>query len=59
VEREVAIVGAGQTPFLRRCDISISEMCFGAFCNAMEGLNLKTEDIDASVVCSATEYDKQ
>jgi len=59
VEREVAIVGAGQTPFARRCGISISEMCFGAFCNAMEGLNLKTEDIDASVVCSATEYDKQ
>ena len=59
MEREVAIVGAGQTPFARRCGISISEMCFGAFCNAMEGLNLKTEDIDASVVCSATEYDKQ
>ena len=59
MEKDVAIVGEGQTRFMRRCGISISELCFIAFNEAMEGINLKNEEIDASVVCSATEYDKQ
>jgi acetyl-CoA C-acetyltransferase len=56
---EVAIVGAGQTVFSRQCGISVRELCFEAFKEAMEGLDITTEDIDASIICSAPEYDKQ
>jgi len=56
---EVAIVGAGQTAFTRSCGMSIRELCFEAFKEAMEGLDITTEKIDASIVCSAPEYDKQ
>ena len=56
---EVAIVGAGQTAFSRSCGVSIRELCFDAFKEAMEGLDITTKDIDASIVCSAPEYDKQ
>jgi len=56
---EVAIVGAGQSVFSRSCGVSIRELCFEAFKEAMEGLDITTEDIDASIVCSAPEYDKQ
>ena len=59
MERDVAIVGVGQSPFMRRCGISIGELCFFAFKEAKEGINLKNEQIDASIICSATEYDKQ
>jgi acetyl-CoA C-acetyltransferase len=56
---EVAIVGAGQTAFSRQCGVNIRELCFEAFKEAMEGLDITSEDIDASIVCSAPEYDKQ
>jgi acetyl-CoA C-acetyltransferase len=56
---EVAIVGAGQTVFSRQCGVSIRELCFEAFKEAMEGLNITTKDMDASIICSAPEYDKQ
>ncbi len=56
---EVAIVGAGQTAFTRSCGINIRELCFEAFKEAMEGLDITAEDIGASIVCSAPEYDKQ
>jgi len=59
VEKEVAIVAAGQTPFVRKCGISISELCFHAFKESLQGTRLKRADIGASVICSATEYDKQ
>ncbi len=59
MEKDVAIVGVGQSPFMRRCGVSIGELCFWAYQEAMEGIRLKNEEIDASVVCSATEYDKQ
>ncbi len=59
MEKDVAIVGAGQSPFMRRCGVSIGELCFWAFQEAIEGIHLKNEEIGASVVCSATEYDKQ
>ncbi|MDP2743689.1 MAG: thiolase domain-containing protein [Dehalococcoidia bacterium] len=59
MEKSVAIVGAGQTVFSRGCGQSVRELCFEAFREAMDGLNLKTEDIEASVICSAPEYDKQ
>jgi len=56
---EVAIVGAGQTAFSRSCGVSVRELCFDAFREAMEGLDITTKDIDASIICSAPEYDKQ
>jgi len=56
---DVAIVGAGQSVFSRQCGVSIRELCFEAFEEAMEGLDLTTSDIDASIICSAPEYDKQ
>ena len=57
--KEVAIVGAGQSAFSRKCGISIKELCFEAFKEAMEGLDITNRDIDASIICSAPEYDKQ
>ena len=56
---DVAIVGVGQSSFSRRCGISIRELCFEAFKEAMAGLRITTSDIDASIICSAPEYDKQ
>jgi acetyl-CoA C-acetyltransferase len=56
---DVAIVGAGQTVFSRSCGVSVRELCFDAFKEAMEGLDITIEDIDASIICSAPEYDKQ
>ncbi len=56
---DVAIVGVGQTPFTRKCGVSIRELCFEAFKEAMEGLSITNKDIDGSIICSAPEYDKQ
>ncbi len=55
----VAIVGVGQTPFRRSCGINIRELCFEAFRDALEDINLAPKEIDASIICSAPEYDKQ
>ena len=55
----VAIVGVGQSIFSRHCGISIRELSFEAFREAMEGLSITTDNIDASIICSAPEYDKQ
>jgi len=56
---DVAIIGAGQSVFSRQCGVSIRELCFEAFQESMEGLNITNKDIDASIICSAPEYDKQ
>lgn len=56
---DVAIVGVGQSNFSRSCGVSIRELCFDAFKEAMEGLEITNQDIDASITCSAPEYDKQ
>jgi acetyl-CoA C-acetyltransferase len=56
---EVAILGAGQTAFSRQCGVNIRELSFEAFKEAMEGLDITAQDIDASIICSAPEYDKQ
>lgn len=56
---DVAIVGVGQTSFTRNCGMSIRELCFEAFKNAIEDINLTPKEIDASIICSAPEYDKQ
>ncbi len=56
---KVTIVGVGQTPFNRNCGVSIRELCFEAFKDALEDLNLTPKEIDASIICSAPEYDRQ
>jgi len=57
--QDVAIVGVGQSVFTRKCGVSIRELCFEAYTEAMEGLDITRSDIDASIICSAPEYDKQ
>ena len=56
---DVAIVGVGQSVFTRGCGESIRELCFDAYKEALDGLDITGKDIDASVICSAPEYDKQ
>ncbi|MHC1566309.1 MAG: thiolase domain-containing protein [Candidatus Syntropharchaeia archaeon] len=56
---DVAVVGVGQSSFTRKCGISIRELAFEAYKEAMEDANLTSGDIDASIICSAPEYDKQ
>jgi acetyl-CoA C-acetyltransferase len=55
----VAIVGVGQSVFSRSCGESTRELCFESYKEALEGLDITGDDIDASVICSAPEYDKQ
>ncbi|MFC1910648.1 thiolase domain-containing protein [Chloroflexota bacterium] len=57
--KDVAIVGAGQSIFSRKCGMSIRELCFEAYREAMSGLKLTNKQIDASIICSAPEYDRQ
>ena len=56
---KVAIIGVGQSSFVRSYPGSIRELVFEGFKDAMQDAQLTTKDIDASVVCSAPEYDKQ
>jgi acetyl-CoA C-acetyltransferase len=56
---DVAIIGAGQTVFSRKCGVALRELCFDAYKEAMEGLDLTNKNIDGSIICSAPEYDKQ
>ncbi len=56
---KVAVVGVGQSEFVRSYPGSIRELAFEAYREAMRDAELKPEDIGASVVCSAPEYDKQ
>jgi len=57
--RKVAIVGVGQTRFDRRPDASIREIAFEAFKEALEDAGIMRGEIEASLICSATHYDKQ
>jgi acetyl-CoA C-acetyltransferase len=56
---KVAIIGVGQSTFVRSYPGSIRELVFEGFKDAMQDAQLRTGDIDASVICSAPEYDKQ
>ncbi|MBW1698801.1 MAG: acetyl-CoA acetyltransferase [Deltaproteobacteria bacterium] len=56
---KVAIIGVGQSAFVRSYPGSIRELVFEGFKEAMEDAKISTKDIDASVICSAPEYDKQ
>jgi acetyl-CoA C-acetyltransferase len=57
--KEVAIVGVGQTAFVRGYEGSIRELAFDAFREAMQDAGMTQKDVDASIFCSAPEYDKQ
>ncbi|OAT85278.1 thiolase domain-containing protein [Desulfotomaculum copahuensis] len=59
MSKDVAIIGAGQSAFVRGYAGSIRELVFEAFREAVRDAGLTPGDIAASVVCSAPEYDKQ
>jgi len=56
---KVGIIGVGQSTFVRSYPGSIRELAFEGFKDAMQDAQITTGDIDASVICSAPEYDKQ
>ncbi|MHB8202902.1 MAG: thiolase domain-containing protein [Desulfomonilaceae bacterium] len=56
---KVGVISVGQSAFVRAYPGSIRELAFEAFRDALGGSGIKTEQIDASVICSAPEYDKQ
>jgi acetyl-CoA C-acetyltransferase len=56
---KIAIIGVGQSKFVRGYPGSIRELAFEGFKEAMEDAQIPVTDIDASIVCSAPEYDKQ
>jgi acetyl-CoA C-acetyltransferase len=56
---KVAIIGVGQSTFVRSYPGSIRELAFEGFKDCMQDAQIATSDIDASIVCSAPEYDKQ
>ena len=57
--RQIAIIGVGQSAFVRGYPGSIRELAFEGFKEAMEDAKVSVSDIDASIICSAPEYDKQ
>jgi acetyl-CoA C-acetyltransferase len=56
---KVAIIGVGQSAFVRQYPGSIRELAFDGFKNSLQDAGITAKDIGASVVCSAPEYDKQ
>jgi acetyl-CoA C-acetyltransferase len=56
---KVAIIGVGQSTFVRSYPGSIRELAFDGFKDAMADAQITARDIGASVICSAPEYDKQ
>ena len=56
---KVAIIGVGQSAFVRGYPGSIRELAFEGFKEALQDAQITTKEIDASMICSAPEYDKQ
>jgi acetyl-CoA C-acetyltransferase len=56
---KVGIIGVGQSAFVRGYPGSIRELAFEGFKDCLKDAQITTKDIDASVICSAPEYDKQ
>jgi acetyl-CoA C-acetyltransferase len=56
---KVAIIGVGQSTFVRSYPGSIRELAFEGFKESLQDARITARDIDASVICSAPEYDKQ
>ncbi|MBW2676957.1 MAG: acetyl-CoA acetyltransferase [Deltaproteobacteria bacterium] len=59
MEKKVAIIGVGQSTFVRQYPGSIRELAFDGFKDCLLDAGITAKDIGASVVCSAPEYDKQ
>src|SRR5208337_5468927 len=59
MEKDVAVIGVGQSSFVRGYEGSIRELAFEAFREAMQDAGITQKNVDASVFCSAPEYDKQ
>ncbi len=57
--KRVGIIGAGQSVFSRAYPGSLRELVFEGYKEAMEGTAITNSDIDATIICSAPEYDKQ
>ena len=57
--RDVAVIGVGQSNFVRGYEGSIRELAFEAFREAMQDAGITQKEVDASVFCSAPEYDRQ
>jgi len=55
----VGIIGVGQSKFVRAYPGSVRELVFEGFKEAMEDARISVKDIDASIIASAPEYDKQ
>jgi acetyl-CoA C-acetyltransferase len=56
---KVGIIGVGQSAFVRGYPGSIRELAFEGFKEAMQDAKISVKDIDATIICSAPEYDKQ
>jgi len=56
---KVAIIGVGQSSFVRGYAGSIRELAFEGFREAVKDAGITSKDIGASIICSAPEYDKQ
>src|SRR4030042_2149289 len=59
MSKRVAIIGVGQSAFVRGYPGSIRELAYEAFREAMQDAKLEVKDIDASIIASAPEYDRQ
>jgi acetyl-CoA C-acetyltransferase len=59
MEKDVAVIGVGQSSFVRGYEGSIRELAFEAFREAMQDAGISQKEVDASIFCSAPEYDKQ
>ena len=59
MKKEVAVIGVGQSNFVRGYEGSIRELAFEAFREAMQDAGIAQKEVDASIFCSAPEYDKQ
>jgi acetyl-CoA C-acetyltransferase len=55
----VGIIGVGHSRFGKRSDASLRELAFEAYREALDDAEIDSSEIDASIVCSATHYDKQ
>jgi len=56
---KVAVIGVGQSAFVRGYPGSIRELAFEAYAEAMADAGASNSDIGATVICSSPEYDKQ
>ncbi len=56
---KVGIIGVGQSAFVRGYPGSIRELAFEGYKEAVQDAKISNKDIDASIICSAPEYDKQ